>query len=108
MAPVFSRLHQLGIEPMKKDELQESNRVEPLVNRIKRAAEKIRRDWAKEQMTVGENREHENEPHPAGASTEHASSTAPVSFTAIYLVKTVRFVFAQKQAGEMMNRVLLF
>jgi very-short-patch-repair endonuclease len=74
MAPVFSKLNQLGIEPMKKDELHESNRVEPLVNRIKRAAEKIRQDWANEPMVMGEHREHENEPHPAGASTEQAGS----------------------------------
>jgi hypothetical protein len=68
MAPVFSRLNQLGIEPIKKDELHESNRVEPLVNRIKRAAEKIRQDWANEQMVVEGNSEYEYETQSAGTS----------------------------------------
>jgi very-short-patch-repair endonuclease len=74
MAPVFSRLNQLGIEPIGKDNLHEPNPVQPLVNRIRRAAEKIRQDWANEQMATGENTEHEYEQRPAGASTEQASS----------------------------------
>jgi very-short-patch-repair endonuclease len=74
MAPVLSKLNRLGIEPVRKDEPHEPNRIEPLVDRIKMAAEKIRQDWANEQLNIDENIEHENEPHPAGASTEQASS----------------------------------
>jgi very-short-patch-repair endonuclease len=70
MAPVFSRLNQLGIEPIGKDELNEPNPVQPLVNRIRNAAEKIRQDWASEQLTTGEDVEYETQ--SAGASTGQA------------------------------------
>jgi hypothetical protein len=61
MAPVFSKLNQLGIEPIGTDDLIEPNSLQPLVNRIRRAAEKIRQDWANEQMTMGENVEYETQ-----------------------------------------------
>lgn len=70
MAPVFSKLNQLGIEPNGKHDLHDPNRIEPLVNRIKRAAEKLRQDWANEQMAVGENVEYETK--SAGSSTGQA------------------------------------
>ncbi len=69
MAPVLSKLNQLGIEPSGKDELQRAQPLEPLVNRIRRAAEKIRQDWANEQLTMGENSEYEYETQSAGSST---------------------------------------
>ncbi|NGZ97851.1 MAG: hypothetical protein CV089_17305 [Nitrospira sp. WS110] len=77
MAPVFSKLNQLGIEPIGKGELHESTHVEPLVNRIKRAAEQIRQDWANEQMAMAENREYEYEIQSAGSSTEPVQSQTP-------------------------------
>jgi len=77
MAPVFTQLNRLGIEPMKKDELYESTRLEPLVNRVKRAAEKIRQEWANEQMALGEDSEYEYETQSAVSSTEPAQSPSP-------------------------------
>ncbi|MDH4246060.1 MAG: DUF559 domain-containing protein, partial [Nitrospira sp.] len=77
MAPVFLKLQQLGIEPMGKGEPHESNRVEPLVNRIKRAAKKIRQDWAKEQITMGEPNEYAYATQSAESSTGSAQSPGP-------------------------------
>ncbi|MDH4369342.1 MAG: hypothetical protein OEV99_05800, partial [Nitrospira sp.] len=77
MAPVFTKLNRLGIEPMKKAELHEPTRVERLVGRIKRAAEKLRQDWAKEQMALGEDSEYEYETQSAVSSTEPAQSPSP-------------------------------
>lgn len=54
MAPVFSRLNQLGIEPIGSEELYKSNPVQPLVDRIRRAAEKIRQDWRNAQANMGD------------------------------------------------------
>lgn len=74
MAPTFSRLNQLGTEPMGEDELIESNRIEPLVDRVKRAAEKIRQEWANEQMAMGANSEYEHTTQSAESSTGEAQS----------------------------------
>lgn len=60
MAPV-SKLNQLGIEPIGTDDLIEPNPLQPLANRIRRAAEKIRQDWANEQMPMGEIVEYETQ-----------------------------------------------
>ncbi|MDR4465713.1 MAG: AAA domain-containing protein, partial [Nitrospira sp.] len=77
MAPVFSKLNQLGIEPMKKDELHESSSTQTLVDRIKRAAEKIRQDWASEQMTMGENSDYAYATQSAGSTAEPAQLPSP-------------------------------
>ena len=69
MAPVFSRLDQLGIEPLGNDDVCEPNSVQPLVEKIRRAAEKIRQDWRDEQLTAGENSEYEYEKRPVRRST---------------------------------------
>jgi len=77
MAPVFSKLNQLGIEPMEKDRLNEPTRAEPLVNRIKQAAEKIRQEWANEQMTMGETSEYEYATQSEENPTEPVQSPSP-------------------------------
>jgi very-short-patch-repair endonuclease len=69
MAPVFSRLDQLGIEPLGNDDMCEPNSVQPLVEKIRRAAETIRQDWRDEQLTAYENREYEYEKRPTTRST---------------------------------------
>lgn len=77
MAPVFSKLQQLGIEPMNKDELHDSNRVEPLVNRIKKAAEKLRQDWANERTAMGETSDYEYATQSAENSTGPTQTPSP-------------------------------
>lgn len=69
MAPVFSRLHQLGIEPIGSEELYKPSPVQHLVEKIRRAAEKIRQDWGNEQLTMGENNEYEHEKRSNRRST---------------------------------------
>lgn len=69
MGPVFSRLEQLGIEPIGNDVMCESDPIQPSVERIRRAAEKIRQDWCDEQLTDGENGEYEYEKRPTRRST---------------------------------------
>lgn len=69
MAPVFSRLNQLGIEPLGNDVMYEPEPIQPSVDKIRRAAEKIRQDWRDEQLTAGENSEYEYEKRPARRST---------------------------------------
>ncbi|TKB78870.1 MAG: DUF559 domain-containing protein [Nitrospira sp.] len=58
MATVFSRLNQLGIEPIGANEQYTPNPVQPLVDKIRRAAEKIRQDWNNEQLNEEENSEY--------------------------------------------------
>lgn len=77
MAPVLSKLNQLGIEPMGKGEPHEPTRVDPLVDRIKRSAEKIRQDWASEEMTMVETSEYEYATQSAESSTGSAQSPSP-------------------------------
>jgi very-short-patch-repair endonuclease len=69
MAPVFSRLDQLGIEPLGNGDICEPDPVQPLVDKMRRAAEKIRQDWRDEQLTAGENSEYEYEKRPTRRST---------------------------------------
>lgn len=69
MAPVFSRLNQLGIEPIGPDESYKPNPVQPLVDKIRRTAEKIRQDWSNEQLIMGENNEYAYEKRSIRRST---------------------------------------
>lgn len=55
MAPVFSKLNQLGIEPIATNEDHVSEPGQPLVDKIRRVAENIRQDWISEQLNVDEN-----------------------------------------------------
>lgn len=60
MASVFSRLDQLGIEPLGTDLMSGSDPIQPSVDHIRRAAEQIRHDWREEQLTAGKNSEYES------------------------------------------------
>ncbi len=51
MAPVFSKLDQLGIEPVGNAGVGGPDPVEPLLNKIRRSAENIRQDWRAEQSS---------------------------------------------------------
>lgn len=48
MAPVFSKLEQLGIEPIENDVMCKPDPIQPSVDKIRRAAEKIRQGWCNE------------------------------------------------------------
>lgn len=69
MAPVFSRLDHLGIEPLGNNDACHPSSVQPLVEKLRRAAEKIRQDWRAEQLTTGENSEYEYEKRTTRRST---------------------------------------
>lgn len=45
MAPLWSRLSQLGIEPLGNKDTATPDSVTPLVERVRRTAEQIRQDW---------------------------------------------------------------
>ncbi len=42
---IYSRLNQLGIEPLGSDNITQPNSVHPLVEKIRKAAEQIRQEW---------------------------------------------------------------
>lgn len=69
MAPVFSRLDQLGVEPLGSNDIVEDQSVEPLVGRIRKIAEQIRQKWRSEEMSGSDNSEEEQEERLSMRST---------------------------------------
>lgn len=61
MASVFSRLNLLGIEPSSANEDDKPNTGQPLIDKIRRAAEKIRQNWNNDEPNVDENTEYRHE-----------------------------------------------
>lgn len=72
MAPVFSRLDQLGIEPLGNDVTCETDLFHSSVDKIRRAAEEIRQDWRDEQLTKSENSGDEYETRPTIRASERS------------------------------------
>ena len=64
MAPVLSRLDQLGIESLGSNDTAEPTSVAPLVDRIRRAAEQIRQEWRADEMSTSDNSQGEQEERP--------------------------------------------
>jgi very-short-patch-repair endonuclease len=52
MAPVFAKLSHLGIEPRATTPLREGDRTDETVDRIRRRAEAIRREWKQEESSM--------------------------------------------------------
>lgn len=52
MAPVFTRLNNLGIEPLGVGAVPLSSETQPVIERIRRRAEGLRQDWLRERMNT--------------------------------------------------------
>jgi very-short-patch-repair endonuclease len=69
MAPVFSRLDQLRIEALGSGVMSDIDPFQPLVDKIKIAAEEVRQGWSEVKLSMGENSDYEYEKRPTKCST---------------------------------------
>ncbi|MBW8879480.1 MAG: AAA family ATPase [Acidobacteria bacterium] len=76
MAPLWSRLNQLGIEPLGNDDSTAPGSAAPLVERVRRTAEQIRQDWRSELLNTNANESRGDEPEerPIGTPAGRAGA----------------------------------